>query len=91
MHGDFGGGTCTLFSAALDPRIQMAMVSGYLYTFRDSIFSLSHCIDNYVPGILNWAEQYDVAGLIAPRALFAESGEKDISSRSLPLARVSRR
>ena len=39
--------------------------------------SVSHCIDNYVPGILNWAEQYDVAGLIAPRPLFAESGEKD--------------
>ena len=39
--------------------------------------SLSHCIDNYVPGILNWAEMYDVAGLIAPRPLFAESGEKD--------------
>jgi hypothetical protein len=26
---------------------------------------------------LNWAEQYDVAGLIAPRPLFAESGEQD--------------
>ena len=39
--------------------------------------SLSHCIDNYVPGILNWAEMYDVAGLIAPRPLFAESGESD--------------
>ncbi len=75
--GISGGGTCTLFSAALEPRIQVAYVSGYLNTFRDSILSLSHCIDNYVPGILNWAEQYDVAGLIAPRALFAESGERD--------------
>jgi len=52
-------------------------VSGYLNTFRDSILSLSHCIDNYVPGILQWAEMYDVAGLIAPRPLFVESGEKD--------------
>jgi dienelactone hydrolase len=75
--GISGGGTCTLFSAALDPRIQTAYVSGYLNTFRDSIMSLSHCMDNYVPGILNWAEQYDVAGLIAPRPLFAESGERD--------------
>ena len=53
------------------------MVSGYLNTFRDSVMSVSHCIDNYVPGILNWAEMYDIAGLIAPRALFVESGEKD--------------
>jgi len=60
--GISGGGTCTQFAAALDPRIQAAMVSGYLNTFRDSIMSVSHCMDNYVPGILNWAENYDVAG-----------------------------
>jgi len=75
--GISGGGTCTLFAAALDPRIKAAFVSGYMNTFRDSIMSLSHCIDNYVPGILQWAEQYDVAGLIAPRPLFAESGTRD--------------
>jgi dienelactone hydrolase len=75
--GISGGGTCTLFASALERRIGVAYVSGYLNTFRDSIFSLSHCIDNYVPGILRWAEAYDVAGLIAPRPLFVESGEKD--------------
>ena len=62
---------------SLDPRIAAAFVSGYLNTFRDSILSLSHCIDNYVPGILKWAEMYDVAGLIAPRPLFVESGQRD--------------
>jgi hypothetical protein len=75
--GISGGGTATLFGAALEPRIRVAFVSGYLNTFRDSIVSLSHCIDNYVPGILNWVEMHDVAGLIAPRPLFVESGEKD--------------
>ena len=75
--GISGGGTCTTFSAALEPRIKAAMVSGYINTFQASVLSISHCIDNYVPGILNWAEQYDVAGLIAPRPLFVESGEKD--------------
>jgi dienelactone hydrolase len=75
--GISGGGTCTTFSAALEPRIKVAMVSGYLNIFRDCILSLSHCMDNYVPGILKYAEMYDVAGLIAPRPLFVESGEKD--------------
>jgi dienelactone hydrolase len=75
--GISGGGTCTTFAAALELRIRAAMISGYLNTFRDSVISLSHCIDNYVPGILNWAEMYDVAGLIAPRPLFVESGERD--------------
>jgi dienelactone hydrolase len=92
--GISGGGTCTLFSAALEPRIRAAMVSGYLNTFRDSVFSLSHCIDNYVPGILQWAEQYDIAGLIAPRPLFAESGERDeifpIAASRASFARVKK-
>jgi dienelactone hydrolase len=75
--GISGGGTCTVFAAALEPRIKTAMVSGYLNTFRDSILSIAHCMDNYVPGILNWCEMYDVAGLIAPRPLFIESGDRD--------------
>ena len=75
--GISGGGTCTQFSAALDQRIKAAFVSGYLNTFRDSILSIAHCIDNYVPGILNWAENYDVASLIAPRYFFSEGGDQD--------------
>jgi dienelactone hydrolase len=77
LMGISGGGTITTFGAALEPRIKAAFISGYLNTFRDCIMSLSHCIDNYVPGILNYAEMYDVAGLIAPRPLIAESGERD--------------
>ncbi len=75
--GISGGGTCTTFSAALEPRIRAAMISGYLNTFRGCIMSVAHCIDNYVPGIMQWAEMYDVAGLIAPRPVFIESGEQD--------------
>lgn len=75
--GISGGGTVTLFAAAIEPRIRAAFASCSLNTFRDSIMSVSHCIDNYIPGILNWAEMYDVAGLIAPRPFFAESGERD--------------
>src|SRR5262249_51332344 len=45
--GISGGGTATLFSAAVEPRLRVAMVSGYLNTFRDSIGSLAHCVDNY--------------------------------------------
>jgi dienelactone hydrolase len=75
--GISGGGTVSLFSAALDERIKIGVVSGYFNTFRDSIVSLSHCIDNYVPGILNYFEMYDLAGLVAPRGLFIESGFRD--------------
>jgi dienelactone hydrolase len=77
MMGISGGGTITLYTAALDDRIKVAMLSGSFCTFRDCIFSLSHCIDNYVPNILNWFEMADLTGLIAPRYVFCEGGTDD--------------
>ncbi len=77
IMGISGGGTVSLFSAALDTRIAAAVVSGYVNTFTDSVGSLSHCIDNYVPGLFRDCEMSDVAGLIAPRPLFVESGTRD--------------
>jgi dienelactone hydrolase len=77
MMGISGGGTVTLYAAALDERIRVAVLSGSFCTFRDSIYSIEHCIDNYVPGILKWLEVTDIAGLIAPRGLFVESGDDD--------------
>ena len=72
-----GGGTTALFSAALDERIAGVVVSGYFNTFRDSIMAIEHCLCNYVPRILEYAEMADIAGLIAPRPLLIESGERD--------------
>ena len=77
VMGISGGGATSFFTAALDHRMKAAVVSGYFCTFRDSIFSIQHCIDNYIPGILRYAEMYDVAGLIAPRSLFVETGTDD--------------
>jgi dienelactone hydrolase len=77
VMGISGGGTTTFYSAAIDERFKAAVVSGYFNTFRDSILSISHCIDNYIPGVLKYAEMYDIAGLIAPRAMFVESGTED--------------
>jgi dienelactone hydrolase len=75
--GCSGGGTASLFTAALDERVKAAVVSAYFNTFRDSIVQISHCPDNYVPGLLQDVELYDLAGLVAPRALFVESGRND--------------
>lgn len=77
VMGISGGGTVAFYSAALDTRIKTTIVSGSFCTFYHSIFSLAHCIDNYLPGILRYGEMYDVAGLIAPRALFIEAGKQD--------------
>jgi hypothetical protein len=75
--GISGGGTTAFYLSAVDVRVAVSIISGYFNTYRDSIMSVSHCIDNYIPGILRYAEMYDIAGLIAPRPLFAESGDED--------------
>jgi dienelactone hydrolase len=75
--GASGGGTTSLFTAAVDTRVKVGVVSAYFNTFRDSIVSISHCPDNYVPGLLADMEMYDLAGLVAPRRLAVESGRAD--------------
>jgi cephalosporin-C deacetylase-like acetyl esterase len=75
--GNSGGGTITYFTACLDERIGLAMPSCYVCTFRDSIASIDHCADNYIPGILQYFEMADLAGLIAPRPLIIVAGRDD--------------
>jgi dienelactone hydrolase len=75
--GISGGGEITTFAAAVEERISAALISGYLACWRDSIFSILHCEDNYVPGVLQWAEMPDIASLIAPRPAFFENGTED--------------
>jgi dienelactone hydrolase len=72
-----GGGTTTLYAAAVDPRITAAVVSGAFSSFRSSIMSTIHCDCNYLPGILQYAEMADLAALIAPRSLLIEAGTQD--------------
>ncbi len=77
LMGISGGGTVILYTAALDERVKVSVLSGSFCTFKDSIYSRSHCIDNYVPGVLRDFEVADLVGLIAPRFVFAENGRTD--------------
>lgn len=77
VMGNSGGGTATLFAAALLPRVAFAMPSCYFCTFRDSIMQIYHCADNYIPGIMRVAEMADVLGLFAPRPVVVVAGETD--------------
>ena len=75
--GNSGGGTATIYAAAMEKRIKVAMPSCALCTYKDSIGAMHHCSCNYVPGIANYLDMGDLCGLIAPRGLVVVSGAKD--------------
>jgi len=77
IMGISGGGLVSLFTAALDTRLTACVVSSYFNTFADSVLSIDHCVDNYVPGLLHLCEMPDLTALVAPRALFAVTGDTD--------------
>ncbi len=77
LMGISGGGLTALYASVLDDSIYKTVICGYVNTFRDSILSMWHCPDNYIPGILEMGEIYDFASALAPKELFIESGNKD--------------
>ncbi len=84
--GISGGGLVAAFTSILDERLEATVISGYTNTFKRSIMDRRHCLDNYIPGVLAYAEMPDLIGLIVPRALFIEAGTKD---HLFPLDQVS--
>lgn len=77
IMGNSGGGTATIYAAAMDERLAAAMPSCAFCGYKESIGVQLHCICNYVPGIMRWFDMGDLAGLIAPRPLVVVNGLKD--------------
>ncbi|MCG8606921.1 alpha/beta hydrolase family protein [bacterium] len=77
IMGNSGGGTISIYAAALLSRLKFAMPSCSFCTFRDSLMSIYHCSDNYVPGMLRYAEMADVMGLFAPKPVVVVAGTTD--------------
>ncbi len=75
--GNSGGGTATIYAAAIEERICLAMPSCALCTYKDSIGAMHHCTCNFVPNIAPEFDMGDLCGLIAPRPLVVVSGAQD--------------
>ncbi|MCK5845028.1 MAG: acetylxylan esterase, partial [Victivallales bacterium] len=68
VMGNSGGGTITMFAAAvLRKRLAFAIPSCSFCTYEASIMSIYHCSDNYIPGLLKYADMADVMGVFAPK------------------------
>jgi dienelactone hydrolase len=74
------GGTMTTYLTALDSRIKVACVSGYLSSLDDalSMRGLANvCGSQYMPGLAKYGDISDVGALLAPKPLVVEMGERD--------------
>ncbi len=77
MVGLSYGGRVTTFTAALEQRIRVAVVSGALNLFVERIVAQGGCGSQVIPGLLRWGDIPEVLGLIAPRPLLVERGIHD--------------
>ena len=78
MAGLSQGGRMTMFTTALDERIQVAVVSGSHNTFRDRVdLQAGLCGAQIVPKIMPHADTPDLLASIAPRPLQLQWGLAD--------------
>lgn len=78
--GFSGGGQYTMWLAALDERICVSVVSGYVHGYYDSILECHLCPCNYAPDLWLLGDISDICSLIAPRPLFVENGTEDVEN-----------
>lgn len=76
--GFSGGGLDTLWLAAMDDRVRLAVISGYLHGVKGSVLETHLCTCNFVPGLWRDFDLSDIAALIAPRPVFYENGIQDV-------------
>jgi dienelactone hydrolase len=78
MVGLSYGGTVTLFLAAFDDRVAVAVVSGFFSSWKESHkMPWNMCGSQIIHGMLGHLEHEDLGALIAPRPLMIESGTED--------------
>ncbi len=75
--GNSGGGTVSFYAACVDERISAVIPSCSFCPYRESIGSVDHCSDNYLPGALKYFDMPDLSELIAPRPMIVVAGRDD--------------
>jgi dienelactone hydrolase len=71
------GGRMTMLTAALEPRVRVAAVSGALNVMQERIAKPYSCGAQVIPGLLTVGDVPEIGSLIAPRPCVWEVGSKD--------------
>ena len=77
LMGNSGGGTATIYAAALEDRIALAMPSCSMCTYKDSIGAMPHCACNFVPHIAEYFDMDDLMAMSYPKYFVQVSGAED--------------
>ena len=78
--GFSGGGQYSMWLAAMDERIRLCVISGYVHGYLDSLLDCHLCPCNFAPGLWTLGDISDVCSLIAPRPLYVENGMDDVEN-----------
>jgi dienelactone hydrolase len=71
------GGRMTMLTAALEPRIRAAVVSGALNVMQERIAGTYSCGAQVIPHLLEYGDVPEIGALIAPRLAVWEVGSRD--------------
>ncbi|HVA49518.1 MAG TPA: prolyl oligopeptidase family serine peptidase [Pirellulales bacterium] len=71
------GGRMTMLTAALEPRVRAAVVSGALNVMQERVAVRYSCGAQVIPGLLQYGDTPEIGSLIAPRPCVWEAGSRD--------------
>jgi len=77
LMGNSLGGTVALFASAISDEPDFAVASCCISDFQDSLFSVYHCADLYIPNLASSFGMGDIVGLCAPKPLVMCAGVLD--------------
>lgn len=72
-----GGGTATIYTAALEGRIAVAVLVCAMASYSGSIGAMNHCVCNYVPHIAEFFDMSDLMAMACPKFYVQVSGTED--------------
>ncbi len=71
------GGRMTMLTAAVEPRVRVAVVSGALNVMQERVQGHYSCGAQVIPNLLQFGDVPEIASLVAPRPLLFEVGRDD--------------
>jgi dienelactone hydrolase len=71
------GGRMTMLTAAVEPRVRAAVISGALNMLQERILGRYSCGGQVIPGLLEYGDVPEITSLIAPRPVLFEVGARD--------------